>query len=75
MQTDGVILPPTVALSSTGRERTEQTDSDDDDDEIGSQREEKEARASSSFSSFFPVFEAALTEAIAELRGAVAPYR
>jgi hypothetical protein len=72
LQTDGVILPPSVALSSTGRERTQQEDSGDEDEEIEWQREEENVSASSSSSSF-PALEAALTEVIAELGGAVVP--
>lgn len=73
LHTDGVILPPSVELSSTGRERTQQEDYEDDE-EIEWQREAEEENISSSFSlPSFPTFETALKEAIAELGGAVVP--
>jgi hypothetical protein len=72
LQADGVILPPTVALSSTGRERSQEEGSDDDDEE-GTEWQREENVSASSPSSSFPAFEAALTEAIAELGGAVVP--
>jgi len=84
-QTDGVILPPTVTLSSTGRERThpdEDSGSDDEGEKVEWEREEKKGDAPSSSSSssspsfppsFLALEAAALTEAIAELGGSVVP--
>jgi len=73
LQTDGVILPPSVELSSTGHERTQHEDGEDDWEIEWQRRVEKESICSSYSSSSFPAFEAALTEAIAELGGAVVP--